>query len=97
MHFLFSVHHRSHGSIEGVVLAVGEGDTGQLGLGPDVMECTFPRNTNLHPDVIQVVTSVIFLFGFLEQPAIPADNAAEAPSKIFKESRLVKPSRSLFF
>ncbi|KAI0232391.1 hypothetical protein LSAT2_017288 [Lamellibrachia satsuma] len=32
------INHVSHAKIPGCVLTMGEGDTGQLGLGPDVME-----------------------------------------------------------
>ena len=38
----------------GFMLAVGEGDTGQLGLGPDVMESSKPRRVNLPASVVQV-------------------------------------------
>lgn len=38
----------------GFVLVVGEGDTGQLGLGPDVMDRSKPGRVSLPADVIQV-------------------------------------------
>ena len=36
------------------MLTLGEGDTGQLGLGPDVMERTKPGKVDLPPNVVQV-------------------------------------------
>lgn len=38
----------------GFVLVVGEGDTGQLGLGPDVMDRSKPGRVSLPADVVQV-------------------------------------------
>jgi regulator of chromosome condensation len=38
----------------GFVLVVGEGDTGQLGLGPDVMDRSKPGRVNIPADVVQV-------------------------------------------
>ena len=50
-----TVCHRSHGTVEGQVLSVGEGDTGQLGLGPDVMDRTKPgKVADVPPNVVQV-------------------------------------------
>ena len=49
-----SVVHRSHSNERGCVLAVGEGDTGQLGLGPDVMEKAKPGKVTMPADVVQV-------------------------------------------
>ena len=43
-----------HPSQPGSVFAVGEGDTGQLGLGPDVMDRSRPAHVNLPADVIQI-------------------------------------------
>ena len=37
------VQHRSHRSVGGMVLTVGQGDVGQLGLGEDVLERKFPQ------------------------------------------------------
>ena len=38
----------------GFVLAFGEGDTGQLGLGPDVLDRSKPARLDLPADVIQI-------------------------------------------
>jgi len=38
----------------GHVLVTGEGDTGQLGLGPDIMDRSKPGRVDLPPDVVQV-------------------------------------------
>ena len=51
---IVAVEHSSHGHEEGNVLTLGEGDTGQLGLGPDVMERTKPAKVNLPENVIQI-------------------------------------------
>lgn len=48
------VSHRSHSNERGCVLSVGEGDTGQLGLGPDIMEKAKPGKVTLPDDVVQV-------------------------------------------
>lgn len=37
------VQHRSHQTVGGKVLTVGQGDVGQLGLGEDVLERKFPQ------------------------------------------------------
>jgi len=46
--------HYVHQSQPGFVFAVGEGDTGQLGLGPDVMDRSRPSRVDLPADVIQI-------------------------------------------
>ena len=38
----------------GCVLTLGEGDTGQLGLGPDVMERAKPGKVNLPENTVQI-------------------------------------------
>jgi len=43
-----------HASQPGFVLAIGEGDTGQLGLGPDVLDRSKPGRVDLPADVIQI-------------------------------------------
>lgn len=43
-----------HPSQPGFVLAIGDGSTGQLGLGPDVMEQSKPARVDLPADVIQI-------------------------------------------
>ncbi|CAH0545761.1 unnamed protein product [Brassicogethes aeneus] len=40
--------------VEGVVLVTGSGDTGQLGLGPDVMEKTRPALVNLEQEIVDI-------------------------------------------
>ena len=49
-----AVSHRSHGKTEGVVLCCGEGDVGQLGLGPDVMERMRAGLVSIPHPVVQV-------------------------------------------
>lgn len=48
------VSHSSHRTAPGVVLTVGEGDTGQLGLGPDVQERGKPGKVEMPTDAVQV-------------------------------------------
>ena len=38
----------------GCVLTLGQGDTGQLGLGPDVMERTKPGKVDIADPVVQI-------------------------------------------
>ena len=50
-----AVSHHSHSNgLGGCVLTVGEGDTGQLGLGPDVMERTKPGQVKMEEEVSQI-------------------------------------------
>ena len=46
---LVSVTHPSFKEDEGQVLTLGEGDTGQLGLGPEVLERMKPSKVNIDP------------------------------------------------
>ena len=48
------VHHRSHNTEPGVVLMVGDGDTGQLGLGEDIMERGRPTLVPMDGKFVQV-------------------------------------------
>ena len=50
---LFVVSYVPHFSTVGCVLTLGEGDTGQLGLGPDVLERAKPAKVNV-PNMVQV-------------------------------------------
>lgn len=51
---LEKVKHRSHRHVSGQTLTLGEGDVGQLGLGPDVMERTKPGKVDIPATVVQV-------------------------------------------
>jgi len=53
-HYCFLVVRYVHPSQPGFVFAIGEGDTGQLGLGPDVMDRSKPARVDLPADVIQI-------------------------------------------
>lgn len=46
--------HSSHRCLPGCVLTLGEGDTGQLGLGEDVMERTKPAKVDIDAEIVQV-------------------------------------------
>lgn len=54
------VAHPSHPdvTVTGVVLACGEGDVGQLGLGPDVMEKSRPALVNIDDQKIDLLLLV---------------------------------------
>ena len=52
---LFAVSHWSHSHVTGVVLSLGQGDTGQLGLGEDIMERSKPALVKIPEPVVQVV------------------------------------------
>lgn len=49
-----AVSHSSHRTVAGVVLTVGQGDTGQLGLGPDVQERGKPGLVVVPANAVQV-------------------------------------------
>ena len=51
----------SHSTTAGVVLTVGEGDVGQLGLGPDTMERSRPGVVELPHKCIQVGHAYFFI------------------------------------
>ncbi len=46
--------HASHRKVRGQVLTLGEGDTGQLGLGADILDRTKPAQVNISPNAVQV-------------------------------------------
>ena len=50
-----SVVHRSHGKEPGQVVALGQGDVGQLGLGEDITERKKPALVSLPEKTVQVV------------------------------------------
>ena len=53
---LFSVTHTSYFSAQGLVLALGEGDVGQLGLGENILEKSKPGFVEVvGKDIIQVI------------------------------------------
>jgi regulator of chromosome condensation len=54
MIYYISVEHVSFCTEGGTVLTLGEGDTGQLGLGPDIMERTKPGKVAIDNPVIQI-------------------------------------------
>ena len=48
------VEHDSYGKVEGLTFTLGEGDTGQLGLGPDIMERKKPGKVDLPQEIVQI-------------------------------------------
>lgn len=82
------VSHRSHGSTLGVVLTCGEGDVGQLGLGPDVMEKGRAAFVSIPDPVIQVCAGgmhtvcltnkgQLYTFGCNDEGALGRDTSEE--------------------
>ncbi|XP_067929911.1 regulator of chromosome condensation-like [Watersipora subatra] len=82
------VDHRSHSDTAGLVLAVGEGDVGQLGLGPDVMEksraglvaipskCIQAVAGGMHT-VCLTVNGDVFTFGCNDEGALGRDTSED--------------------
>lgn len=48
------VYHKSHGTVGGVALTLGQGTMGQLGLGVDIVERKKPAKINIEEGVVQV-------------------------------------------
>ncbi|GAB1603361.1 regulator of chromosome condensation-like isoform X1 [Argonauta hians] len=82
------VSHRSHCSQEGLVLVVGNGDVGQLGLGPDILERSRPALVDLPEAVVQVcaggmhtlcltVSGKVYSFGCNDEGALGRDTTDE--------------------
>jgi len=82
------ISHRSHKTEPGVVLSVGNGDVGQLGLGPDIMEKTRPGLVNLEEEIVQVcaggmhtvclsVSGKVYTFGCNDENALGRDTSEE--------------------
>ncbi|XP_041357902.1 regulator of chromosome condensation-like [Gigantopelta aegis] len=82
------VEHRSHGSVAGVVLAVGQGDVGQLGLGEDILERGRPALVKIPDPIMQVcaggmhtvtVTTQgqVYTFGCNDEGALGRDTSRE--------------------
>uniref|UniRef100_A0A8D0GZU0 Regulator of chromosome condensation 1 n=1 Tax=Sphenodon punctatus TaxID=8508 RepID=A0A8D0GZU0_SPHPU len=80
--------HTSHQREPGLVLALGQGEVGQLGLGPDVMERKRPALVQLPEKIIQAeaggvhtvclsVTGKIYTFGCNDEGALGRDTSAE--------------------
>lgn len=82
------VSHRSHLSEPGTVLCVGNGDVGQLGLGPDILEKTRPALLSLPEEIVQVCaggmhtvcvsqTGKVYTFGCNDESALGRDTSEE--------------------
>jgi len=82
------VDHRSYTNVEGMVLTLGEGDTGQLGLGSDILDRTKPAVVNLAKDTIQVCAGgmhtvclnscgKVFTFGCNDEGALGRDTSED--------------------
>uniref|UniRef100_A0A8V5GJ17 RCC1-like domain-containing protein n=1 Tax=Melopsittacus undulatus TaxID=13146 RepID=A0A8V5GJ17_MELUD len=102
-----SVNHPSHGSQPGLVLAMGQGDLGQLGLGEDVMERKYPTLVPLPELIVQAEaggmhtvclshTGKIYTFGCNDEGALGRDTSADGsesrPGLVELEEKVVQVS-----
>lgn len=101
------VFHRSHGKEAGQVLALGQGEVGQLGLGEDIMERKKPALVSLPEKVVQVIaggmhtvclgdTGHVYTFGCNDEGALGRDTTVEGsemvPAKVALEEKVVQVS-----
>ncbi|CAH1773702.1 unnamed protein product [Owenia fusiformis] len=64
------IYHRSHQKLSGTVLACGEGDVGQLGMGENILDRTKPGKVALPSPVIQAVAGGMHTVCLLENGEI---------------------------
>jgi len=87
------VSHDSHGITQGVVLACGQGDVGQLGLGEDVMEKSRMAFVDIPDPVIQITaggmhtvcltsTGQVYTFGCNDEGALGRDTTVEGSETV---------------
>ncbi|CAH2221737.1 regulator of chromosome condensation isoform X2 [Pelobates cultripes] len=101
------VTHPSHGTVGGQVLALGQGDVGQLGLGEDVMERKRPALVPLPEEIVQAeaggmhtvclgASGTIYTFGCNDEGALGRDTAEEGsettPGKVELSEKVVQVS-----
>ncbi|KAL5017227.1 hypothetical protein ScPMuIL_006816 [Solemya velum] len=102
-----SITHRSHRSSPGVVLACGEGDVGQLGLGEDVIEKGRPGLVDIKDKIIQVcaggmhtvcltVDGQIYTFGCNDEGSLGRNTSEEGsetwPAKVEMPTKIIQVS-----
>ncbi|KAL8220408.1 UNVERIFIED_CONTAM: Regulator of chromosome condensation [Gekko kuhli] len=87
------VSHRSHQTEAGLVLTLGQGDLGQLGLGPDVLARKRPALVKLSEKIIQAEaggvhtvclseTGKIYTFGCNDEGALGRDTSEEGSDSV---------------
>ncbi|XP_063054194.1 regulator of chromosome condensation [Engraulis encrasicolus] len=101
------VEHRSHGKEKGLVLALGQGDVGQLGLGEDVLERKKPALVTLPEPAVQAVaggmhtvclgeSGKVYTFGCNDEGALGRDTSEEgsemSPGAVLLEETVVQVS-----
>ncbi|XP_063734306.1 regulator of chromosome condensation [Eleginops maclovinus] len=101
------VSHRSHCKEAGQVLALGQGDVGQLGLGENIIERKKPALVSLPEEIVQViaggmhtvclsVTGQVYTFGCNDEGALGRDTSEEGsemvPEKVALEEKVVQVS-----
>ncbi|XP_075051974.1 regulator of chromosome condensation [Mixophyes fleayi] len=101
------VSHMSYNSIGGLVLALGQGDVGQLGLGEDVMERKKPALVPLPEQILQAeaggmhtvclgASGSIYTFGCNDEGALGRDTTEEGsetqPGKVDLQEKVVQVS-----
>ncbi|XP_074538695.1 regulator of chromosome condensation [Halichoeres trimaculatus] len=101
------VSHRSHGKEAGQVLALGQGDVGQLGLGQDIIERKKPALVPLPEKAVQVFaggmhtvclseSGTVYTFGCNDEGALGRDTSEmgsdTVPGKVTLEGKVVQVS-----
>ncbi|KAM5182363.1 regulator of chromosome condensation [Mantella aurantiaca] len=99
--------HSSHNTVGGLVLALGQGDVGQLGLGEDVMERKRPALVPLPEQIVQAeaggmhtvclaASGTIYTFGCNDEGALGRDTSEEGsetePGKVQLAEKVVQVS-----
>ncbi|KAK2168914.1 hypothetical protein LSH36_13g10022 [Paralvinella palmiformis] len=99
--------HDSICTMGGCVLTLGQGDTGQLGLGPDVMERTKPGKVDIDAPVVQISAGgmhtvcltdkgEVFTFGCDDEGALGRDASDEdemfSPGKVNLDHKIIQVS-----
>ncbi|KAL3868081.1 hypothetical protein ACJMK2_040918 [Sinanodonta woodiana] len=101
------ISHPTLATAQGLVLTCGEGDVGQLGLGPDVMEKSRPTLVEIPDKIIQVcgggmhtvcitVKGEVYTFGCNDEGALGRDTSEEGtetrPGKVDNLPKIVQVS-----
>lgn len=101
------VSHRSHGKEAGQVLAMGQGDVGQLGLGEGIFERKKPALVTLPEKIVQVIaggmhtvclseTGSVYTFGCNDEGALgrttTTGGSETVPGKVELDERVVQVS-----
>ncbi|ELT90046.1 hypothetical protein CAPTEDRAFT_159495 [Capitella teleta] len=101
------VSHRSHGHVVGQTLTIGTGDTGQLGLGEDIMDRARPALVKIDGEIVQIAAGgmhtacltkdgKVFTFGCNDEGALgrstPEEEDCFEPSVVDLKAKIVQIS-----